>query len=144
MSRTRRGFASASCISPWAISRRRCARLNRRSRSPPSTSIKYLAYFNAGRALEGLQRIDEAMRAYQRALEIVPDAESATVALTSLQFMRDDREAAVSSIDRVFNRKPGPTDPGRLVGYGSFVRWPRTEICDAGGAADEKGSGTIF
>ena len=88
------------------------------------TSMKYLAFFNAGRALEGLKRIDDAIRAYQRALEIVPDAESATVALTSLQFMRDDRDAAVSAIDRVFNRKPGAPDPGRLMGYGSFIRWP--------------------
>ena len=87
------------------------------------TSMKYLAWFNAGRALERLQRIDDAIRAYQRALEIIPDAESATVALTSLQFMRDDRDAAVSAIDRVFNRKPGPPDPGRLTGYGSFIRW---------------------
>jgi tetratricopeptide (TPR) repeat protein len=87
------------------------------------TAMKYLAYFNAGRALEGLQRIDDAMRAYQRALEIVPDAESATVALTSLQFMRDDRDIAVSAIARIFNRKPGPPDPGRLIGYGSFLRW---------------------
>jgi tetratricopeptide (TPR) repeat protein len=87
-------------------------------------SIKYLAYFNAGRALEGLQRVDDAMRAYHRALEIIPDAESATVALTSLQFMRDDRDAAVSAIDRVFNRKPVAPDPGRLIGYGSFMRWP--------------------
>ena len=85
--------------------------------------MKYLAYFNAGRALEGLQRIDDAMRAYQRALEIIPDAESATVALTSLQFMRDDRDAAVSAIDRVFNRKPVAADPGRLIGYGSYLRW---------------------
>ena len=85
--------------------------------------MKYLAYFNAGRALEGLQRIDDAMRAYQRALEVIPDAESATVALTSLQFMGDDRDAAVSAIDRVFNRKPGAADPGRLMGYGSFLRW---------------------
>jgi len=88
------------------------------------TSMKYLAYFNAGRALEGLQRVDDAMRAYQRALEVIPDAESATAALTSLQFMRDDRDAAVSAIDRVFNRKPVPPDPGRLMGYGSFMRWP--------------------
>jgi len=87
------------------------------------TSMKYLAYFNSGRSLERLQRIDDAIRAYQRALEIVPDAESATVALTSLQFMRDDRDAAVSAIDRVFNRKSGPPDPGRLMGYGSFIRW---------------------
>jgi len=71
-----------------------------------------------------LQRVDDAMRAYQQALEIVPDAESATVALTSLQFMRDDRDVAVSAITRVFNRKPGPPDPGRLIGYGSFLRWP--------------------
>jgi tetratricopeptide (TPR) repeat protein len=87
------------------------------------TSMKYLAHFNAGRALEGLQRPDDAIRAYRRALEIVPDAESATVALTSLQFMRDEREAAVSAIDRVFNRKPVADDPGRLIGYGSFLRW---------------------
>jgi tetratricopeptide (TPR) repeat protein len=87
------------------------------------TSMKYLAHFNAGRALEGLQRIDDAMRAYQRALEIVPDAESATVALSSLQFMRDERDAAVASIARVFNRKPNRPDPGRLTGYGSFFRW---------------------
>ena len=88
------------------------------------TSMTYLAYFNAGRALEGLRRVDDAIRAYQRALEIIPDAESATVALTSLQFMRDDRDVALSAIDRVFNRKPGPPDPGRLIGYGSFLRWP--------------------
>lgn len=87
------------------------------------TSMKYLAYFNAGRALEGLERLDDAMRAYQRALEIIPDAESATVALSSLQFMRDDRDLAVSAIDRVFNRKPSAADPGRLMGYGSFMRW---------------------
>jgi tetratricopeptide (TPR) repeat protein len=87
------------------------------------TSMAYLAYFSAGRALERLSRVDDAPRAYQRALEIVPDAESATVALTSLQFMRDDRDVAVSAIDRVFNRKPAPADPGRLVGYGSFIRW---------------------
>ena len=51
-------------------------------------------------------------------------AESATVALTSLQFMRDDRDAAVSAIERVFGRKPVAADPGRLMGYGSFMRWP--------------------
>ena len=87
------------------------------------TPMKYLAFFNAGRALEGLQRIDDAMRAYQRELEIIPDAESATVALTSLQFMSDDRDAAVSAIDHVFNRKPSAADPGRLMGYGSYLRW---------------------
>ena len=67
-------------------------------------SIKYLAHFNAARALERLSRPDDAVREYRSALEVVPDAESATVALASLQFMRDDRDVAVSLIDRVFNR----------------------------------------
>jgi hypothetical protein len=87
------------------------------------TSMKYVAHLNAGRALEALQRQEDALRAYQQALAIIPDAESATVALTSLQFMRDERDAAVSAIDRVFNRKPIADDPGRLIGYGSFMHW---------------------
>jgi tetratricopeptide (TPR) repeat protein len=87
-------------------------------------AMKYLAHFNAGRSLEALGRPDDAMREYGRALDVVPDAESATVMLTSLQFTRDDRDAALPRIDRVFNRPPAPTDPGRLIGYGSFLRWP--------------------
>jgi hypothetical protein len=37
--------------------------------------------------------------------------------------MRDARDPAVSAIDRVFNRKPVAADPGRLIGYGSYLRW---------------------
>ena len=95
--------------------------------TPPLTSepaLRYLAHFNAGRALERLSRIDDAMREYRRALEIVPGAESATVMLASLQFARDERDDAVALIDGVFNRRPDATDPGRLSGYGSFLRWP--------------------
>jgi tetratricopeptide (TPR) repeat protein len=87
-------------------------------------AMKYLAHFNAARALEGLSRPEDAIREYQNALAVVPGAESATVALASLQFMRDDRDTAVTLIDRVFNRPPSPPDPGRLIGYGSFMRWP--------------------
>jgi tetratricopeptide (TPR) repeat protein len=87
-------------------------------------AMKYVATFNAARALEALSRPEDAERQYQRALELMPGAESATVALTSLQFMRDEREAAITQLDRVFNRLPAPTDPGRLTGYGSFMRWP--------------------
>jgi tetratricopeptide (TPR) repeat protein len=87
-------------------------------------SIKYLAHFNAARSLERLARPDDAVREYRNALEVVPDAESAAIALASFQFMRDDRDAAVSLLDRVFNRSGRPADPGRLAGYGSFVRWP--------------------
>jgi tetratricopeptide (TPR) repeat protein len=87
-------------------------------------AMKYLAHFNAGRSLEALGRPADAMREYRRALEVFPEAESATVLLTSLQFSRDDRDAALAQIERVFNRPPAATDPGRLIAYGSFVRWP--------------------
>ena len=86
-------------------------------------AMKYIALLNAGRAFEALHRPADAMRAYQRALEVVPDAESATIALTSLQFMGADRDAAIATIDRVFNRRPTSPDPGRLIGYGSYLRW---------------------
>lgn len=91
------------------------------------TAMKYLAHFEAARALEALARPDDAIREYRRALEIVPLAESATVGLAGLQFTRDDRDAAVALVDSVFNRKPSSTDPGRLVSYGSFIRWPQLQ-----------------
>lgn len=91
-------------------------------------AMEYLSHFGAGRALEGLATPDEAMRHYRQALEIVPDAESATVALTSLQFARDERDAVIAQIDRVFNRTSAETDPGRLISYGSFIHWPAIKI----------------
>jgi tetratricopeptide (TPR) repeat protein len=87
-------------------------------------ATKFVAFLNAGRALEALQRPDAAARAYTEALGVVPEAESATVALASLRFAGDERDAAVTMIDSVFNRRPAPADPGRLIPYGSFVRWP--------------------
>jgi tetratricopeptide (TPR) repeat protein len=87
-------------------------------------ATKFIAFLNAGRTLEALKRPDDAARAYTRALEIVPDAESATIALASLRFAGDEREAAVTMIDTVFNRRPAPADPARLIPYGTFLRWP--------------------
>ncbi len=80
-------------------------------------SIKYLAHFNAGRSLEGLSRPDDAVRAYRQALEVVPDAESATVALASLQFMqRRSRCRRVADRSRVQSLDPSrrPRPPCRL------------------------------
>ncbi|MFM8532444.1 MAG: hypothetical protein ACKOEC_02450 [Acidimicrobiia bacterium] len=85
---------------------------------------KYVAYLNAGRTLEALQRPDDAARAYASALAVVPEAESATVALASLRFSSEERDAAVTMIDSVLNRRPGAAEPGRMIPYGTFVRWP--------------------
>ena len=86
--------------------------------------LKYLSHFLAGRSLEVLQRQDEAIRHYQRALEILPNAESATVALASLQFLRGEAEPAIARINSTFAIPATTTDPGRLVGYGFYLHWP--------------------
>jgi tetratricopeptide (TPR) repeat protein len=87
-------------------------------------SLNYLSHFLAGRALEALDRPDDAAAEYRKALAIVPQAESATIALASLLFQRNEREASVALIDQAFAAPGAPTDPGRLTGYGFYLQWP--------------------
>jgi tetratricopeptide (TPR) repeat protein len=87
-------------------------------------ALAYLSHFLAGRALEALERPADAIPAYRKALAIVPDAESASIALASLLFLRNEREASVALVDRAFGAPGAPTDPGRLTGYGFFLQWP--------------------
>lgn len=89
-----------------------------------TTSLKYLTHFLAARSLETLNRQEEAIAEYTRALDIVPSAESATVALASLQFLRGEHGASVALIDKAFARTSTTTDPGRLTGYGFYLYWP--------------------
>ena len=88
-----------------------------------STPLKYLSHFLAARSLEVLNRHDEAIAEYQRALDVVPLAESATVALASLQFLRGEHDASVSLINKTFAKTSTTTDPGRLTGYGFYLHW---------------------
>jgi tetratricopeptide (TPR) repeat protein len=87
--------------------------------------LKYLSHFLAGRSLEILQRQDDAIAQYTRALDVVPDAESATIALASLQFLRNEAEPSIALINKSFAHRSTTTDPGRLVGYGAFLHWPQ-------------------
>ena len=96
-------------------------------RRATDTSIRYLALFYAGRALEALGRGDEAVVRFTQALDVIPTAESGVVALASLHFIQDNREAALALLDRAFAKRSTETDPGRLAGYGSFMRWPELE-----------------
>ena len=89
-----------------------------------SLELKYLAYFLAARSLELLQRPDDAVAQYQRALDVMPHAESAAIALASLQFGRGEIEAPIALIHKTFERTATFTDPGRLAGYGFYLRWP--------------------
>jgi tetratricopeptide (TPR) repeat protein len=89
--------------------------------APP---LKYLAHFLAARSLEVLQRPDEAAAQYRRALDVVPGAESAVIALASLQFARGEADAPLALIEQTFGKTGTFTDPGRLAGYGFFIHWP--------------------
>ena len=92
--------------------------------SAATTPLWYLSHFLAARALDSLQRRDEALAEYRRALDIVPGAESATIALASLQFSGDEANAASARIDRAFATHTVTNDPGRMTGYGFFLHWP--------------------
>jgi tetratricopeptide (TPR) repeat protein len=87
--------------------------------------VRYAAHFLAGRTLETTIRPDDARREYEAALQILPGAESAAVALASLQFVHDDRAAAVALFQQTFERAAREDDPGRLASYGSYMHWPR-------------------
>jgi tetratricopeptide (TPR) repeat protein len=86
--------------------------------------LQYLSHFLAARSLEVLQRPDEAIGQYRRALDVIPGAESATIALASLQFARGEADGPIAMINQVFERPALGPDPGRLGGYGFYVRWP--------------------
>jgi tetratricopeptide (TPR) repeat protein len=97
-----------------------------------TTPLKYLSHFLAARSLEALQRPEDAMTQYRRALDIVPAAESATVALAALQFVSGDTESSIAMIDNVFGKPVTTTDPGRMVGYGFYLHWPEIKAAMRG------------
>jgi tetratricopeptide (TPR) repeat protein len=88
-------------------------------------AVRFLGHFLAGRALEAIAQLPAARRQYEHALDVMPGAESAAVALASLRFVQDDRAAAVALFQQTFAQASREDDPGRLVGYGSFMHWPR-------------------
>jgi tetratricopeptide (TPR) repeat protein len=85
---------------------------------------RYIAHMIAARALEAMSRHDEAKREYERAVETIPGAESAAIALAALKFADDDRATALAVLDRSFTSRPRADDPWRLFAYGNFHRWP--------------------
>jgi tetratricopeptide (TPR) repeat protein len=88
-----------------------------------TSPLKYLSHFLAARSLEALQRPDDAAGQYRRALDVLPGAESAAIALSSLLFVRGESDIAIAMISDVFG-KTVTTDPGRLIGYGFYLHWP--------------------
>ncbi|HKW03627.1 MAG TPA: tetratricopeptide repeat protein [Vicinamibacterales bacterium] len=73
--------------------------------------VIYLARLFRGQALERLGKTDEARQSYARALEVRPDAQTASIALAALDFRRGDRAAADRNVGRLLSRTAQPDDP---------------------------------
>jgi tetratricopeptide (TPR) repeat protein len=86
--------------------------------------VRYLAYLFQGRALSELDRKQEAIASYRRALAEKPGAQSAVVGLAVLLFLTDSRAEAALLIRSQFDRDEAPDDP-----YWSYLapgihEWP--------------------
>ena len=88
-----------------------------------TTPLKYLSHFLAARSYEAMQQPEDAIAQYRRALDVVPGAESATIGLASLQFLRGESESSIALVNDAFARTATTVDPGRLTGYGFYLHW---------------------
>ncbi|HEX5110592.1 MAG TPA: hypothetical protein VFV95_19205 [Vicinamibacterales bacterium] len=85
---------------------------------------RYLAHFLGGVIAERQGRFQDALREYVAALEDVPHAQSATIALVPVLLRSNQAEAAFELVNRSLNDRPDGDDPWRLFAYGDYVRWP--------------------
>jgi predicted Zn-dependent protease len=101
---------------------RRLAEQARTRSAEPWT--RYLAHFIAGFSYEHEKRYQDAVREYAAALEAVPHAQSASIALAQLLLRDNQADAAFDLITRSVTERPDGDDPWRLFAYGAYVRWP--------------------
>ena len=75
------------------------------------SALEYLRHLFRAQALERLKRVDDAKQAYESALEIRPQAQSAAMGLAALLFRRGDRDLADKQVDALLNRQKRTDDP---------------------------------
>lgn len=86
--------------------------------------VAYLAWYFTGQALERDGEIEDAREAYERAVAVVPHAQSATLALAALVF-RDGRRAEAQRLVRgMLAAEPPPVDPWRAFVHADDRFWP--------------------
>jgi len=87
--------------------------------------IAYLARFLSGRALERLDKRDDAQGMYRAALRLVPHAQSASDALSANLFLAGKVEEAYAVAEDGLSEHGGPADPWHEFGYGDRRFVPR-------------------
>jgi tetratricopeptide (TPR) repeat protein len=90
----------------------------------PDPFVRYLAHLFRGRALEQLGRSSEAVDAYRAALDVIPHAQSAAIALAAARHVSDRADEAIDIMQASFAARP-VEDPWREYGFGQFRHWPR-------------------
>lgn len=89
-------------------------------------ALRYLRQLCLGHVLWALRQEDQAVAAYREALAIVPDAQSARVALMNAFLLRGDRAAAESYAEQVQTNTSGAIDPWWMYWQGQYRLHPQT------------------
>ena len=100
---------------------RRCSLEADRLTTDPQTL--YLAALFRGRAFESAERFDEALAQYRRAVAILP-AQSAAIAVASLEFLSGRVTDANEKLQPLFARPAQLRDPWHLYFSGAYRDWP--------------------
>lgn len=90
----------------------------------PDPFVRYLAHLLRGRALEQTGKAGEAADAYRAALDVIPHAQSASIALAASRHVQDRADEAIAIMTASFAARPAE-DPWREYGFGQFRHWPR-------------------
>jgi len=93
---------------------------DRLSRDP---YVVYLARYFKGQAYERLRRSLEAEIAYRAAVTTIPDAQSASMALATLLFAREQRAEAQRLAVGALSANPQPADPWREYAHADDRFW---------------------
>jgi hypothetical protein len=99
------------------------AHLDSADAMPADNDIRYLSALFRGWTCMRQQKMDDAAAAYRRAVEIVPGAQTAVLALGAALYSRGERDEASKLVERMF-AIPEP-DPWLLYGYGDFRLLPK-------------------
>ena len=82
--------------------------------------LRYLRHLFSGHVLGALGRPDDAVVAYHAGRAIVPDAQSAQVALMNVLLARGDRAAAQALAERIQSERPSEFEPWWMYWQGQY------------------------
>jgi tetratricopeptide (TPR) repeat protein len=87
--------------------------------------VVFLARYFTGRVFEQQRKLDDAEDAYRGAVAAVPNAQSATIALTALLFRDGRRAEAQRLVEAMLAADPRPMDPWRSYVHADDRFWPQ-------------------